>query len=128
MKSFTATDILHIEVTHTVGDPSKPQSFKVSAIPTNPEAFLANFPKSSKVFLTTLSTQREGKSVSLPYLSGHGSFVSSGVNGGKNETGIKRLHSILKAAHRAGVEIEYTISFSNSYPTLAEALHALAES
>ena len=116
MRSFTTTDTLQIE--------ANPTSFTVAIKPTNPTAMLALFPKSAGLKLGTISSPDEP---SRPYISGYASFTANGVNGGVNETGVKRFKAIVKAAQKAGIPIVMDQTFQNSFETLAEALHQFIE-
>ena len=101
------------------------------------EEVLAWFPKSYGLRPSTLSTMRPGEIVDgyrdrdprtwtlLPSITGHAKLWSDGVNGGRNETGIKRLHKILAVAERHGMTVEVRKAARNGYETLADLLAAI---
>jgi hypothetical protein len=86
---------------------------------------VAKFPKSAKVRLGDLSTfdydiyEATGKYVNihLPYASTRAVLHANGVNGGKNETGIRRYRTVVASAEKAGIEIVWRDDASNAYPT-----------
>ena len=82
----------------------------------------ALFPKMVGLTATTLSGSREGNT---GYLHFSVKLAKDGVNGGKNETGIKRLQRLLAVAAKNGLAVEYVANFSNSYPTMDAALAAV---
>lgn len=97
------------------------------------DAFVAaTFPKSAKVRGTSLSTF-EGK----PGADDYRNFVcglvifdadlaSNGVNGGINETGLRRYRAMRKALAAAGIETEWAAGgYVSSYATEAD-FHAAA--
>lgn len=72
------------------------------------------FPKAAKFMamrLTTMSGAQRGTAVVT------GNLVSNGVNGGINEAGLKRYQTVVKAAAKLGIEIQYAANAGNSYPT-----------
>jgi len=92
----------------------QPQGFKFNATLDTREdavAFVALFPKSSKMFATTLHTANGP----LGYAMAQGNLFSDGVNGGINETGLNRYRAILKAAAKNGIEIRYVANAGNAY-------------
>lgn len=109
--------------------PDKAQGIEFTAILDTPEAaveFVARFPKSAKLRATTLGTYDDAGNFTLGYVSHRINLRSDGVNGGVNETGIKRYRSILKAAEKAGIRVEFKgTGFLNSYPTQADLNAAL---
>lgn len=98
---------------------NEPQTFTFSAELSTVESgreYAAQFPKSTKLFATSLSTADgiKGWVVSRSYL------TSDKVNGGVNEAALRRYQAILKAAAKLGIQIEYARSYSNSYATREE--------
>jgi hypothetical protein len=92
------------------------------------DAILALFPKSARLHATSLSrmgTDENGGSRTLGYISSTIKLATDGVNGGRNETGIKRLHSILRAAEKAGLVVEYSAAAGNAYDSLSDLLAAI---
>jgi hypothetical protein len=75
------------------------------------KAFVAQFPKSAKMFAVAIS----GVTGIRGWVAAHGNLVSNDVNHGINETGLKRYRTILKAASKLGIEIEYKKDSANSY-------------
>jgi hypothetical protein len=72
------------------------------------EAIAALFPKSVKVHVSKMHEYKSGTQSTVSYLRISASLGSDGVNGGRNETGIKRYRAMMKAAERAGIVIEWT--------------------
>lgn len=93
------------------------------------EALVSYFPKSAKLRPSTCTVITEAGQPNLELGSAHVSIklLADGANGGRNETGIKRLHAILKAADRAGIAVEYRATAGNAVPSLAELLALIAE-
>ena len=94
-----------------------PQDYSFSAeLPTVEAAreFVTLFPKSVKMFAATL--YKADHTVG-GWATTRGNLVSDGVNGGLNETGLKRYQAVLKAAAKLGLQIEYAIDAKNSYAT-----------
>lgn len=87
------------------------------------QAIAAQFPKSVKAIATTINiiggTDRQG------CIDIEARIGANGVNGGKNETGIKRIKSALKTITALGYEFEYTMPWTNSL-TEAEFWEAVA--
>lgn len=101
-------------------NPGAPQSYEFTAVlPSRNDAvaFAAQFPKSAKMFGGTLSCYDNGRSYVQGYASSHGNLVSNGVNGGVNESALRRYKAIVAAAAKLGVEIQYEVNALNSYPT-----------
>lgn len=78
---------------------------------------VAQFPKSVGLVATTC-TRHEGTAEVCGYVSMSAKLATDGVNGGKNETGIKRYRSLRKHLARLGHTVEYRADASNSYRTL----------
>jgi hypothetical protein len=87
------------------------------------ERIAALFPKMIGLRAQTLRLQG-GEMVG--YLSMNVKLAVDGVNGGRNETGIKRLARLLAVAEKNGIAVEYAPTCSNSFPTMDEALAAIA--
>ena len=77
-------------------------------------AFVAQFPKSTKMFTYTVSTGGDGKYYAV---NTHASLTSNGNNGGINEAGLRRYQAVIKAAAKLGVEIVCVPNASNAYET-----------
>lgn len=75
----------------------------------------SRFPKSARLRVTTLSFSDGRPKVS--YIIGRGNLVANGANGGINETGAKRYHTLIRAAAKAGVSIRWEARWGNSYPS-----------
>lgn len=112
---------LRLTVTHLIDDASTPQGWKLSGVVDDADATVALFPKSVGLKATTLRS-RDGV---FPFVNGHAQLLANGANGGINETGLRRLRAALKAADKAGIEVEYDAAVGNAYATLADALTAL---
>lgn len=97
------------------------------------QAIAAQFPKSAKVRASSISGYFKGDTTEGAYssdpdaaLATHGYvhieivLQSNGVNGGVNETGIKRYRAFRKHCARLGFIVEYKADGSNSYPTEAD--------
>lgn len=65
------------------------------------EAFVTKFPKSCGLKATTIGGCDQGNG----WVRCEIRFAKDGVNGGKNETGIKRFKSIVKNAEKLGVPL-----------------------
>ena len=76
--------------------------------------FVNLFPKSTKVFATSLSGLTDGVYTTRPMASFGVNFNSTGVTGDINETGLKRLQKFLTVANANGYEINYVRPFGNS--------------
>lgn len=87
------------------------------------EAAIANAPKGCKLRVTTCS--HVGGKVTF-FASTYGRLLSDGVNGGVNETGIKRLATCLRWAGDLAYVSELTARTRNSYKTVAEIRSALS--
>ncbi len=77
------------------------------------EAFVTLFPKSAKLRVFTMrgdteADDRYGADVRIE-------LWANGVNGGVNETGIKRYRAILKAAATNGIKVEYAPTTVHSF-------------
>jgi hypothetical protein len=109
------------------GEGRIPAGFKLAVMTTDvPEAetVVGLFPKSAKLRAGTCGTMREDftSGPTVGYVSVSITLAANGVNGGANETGVKRIASILKAADKAGLPVVWNDRLGNSYPTLAEFL------
>jgi hypothetical protein len=89
------------------------------------QALVARFPKSAGLRATGCNT-RDGVVGHVRLRVG---LEPNGANGGINETGLRRLRTVLRAAEKLGVPVAYGPCYGNSYPTQAdfEAAVALAE-
>jgi hypothetical protein len=98
-------------------------------VPEEAAKFAARFPKVAKVRATTLSgpwSWGKGADQEAGIVHAHGKLEADGVNGGRNETAVARLHRLLVAADRLGVRVEYVGTGAiNAYPTLNEAMVAV---
>jgi hypothetical protein len=118
----------------------KPRTFRVAAsewaieatlevdTPEEAREIAASFPKSAKVHGQTLHTyvadenghailDSEGCHQTLyhGWVSFHAKIKADDVNGGRNETGIRRYRSFSKAAEKLGFAVEYDANaFGNS--------------
>ncbi len=80
------------------------------------------FPKSLKVKPSLLHTTGGYK----PFVQLVANLTANGVNGGINETGLRRYRSFRKNAEKLGIEIEWAPAFRNSYPTEQQFERAVA--
>ena len=87
-------------------------------------AWVATQPKALGLRATTLTSYIDGpagRTVNfVGYIQGRAILIANGINGGKNETGIKRMNRWIK-----DLNIEFVAQYSNSYPTLGAALAAI---
>lgn len=74
------------------------------------EAFVALLPKSCKVRASTIT----GRDYQAGLVKFNAMLAADGVNGGRNETGIKRYRALAAACERIGCPIIWTMPFSNS--------------
>jgi hypothetical protein len=72
------------------------------------EAIVALFPKSAGLVASTCREYLPAGTKTWGYIMGRAALAKDGVNGGKNETGIKRYRSLAKAADKLG----YTLDFA----------------
>ena len=73
----------------------------------------AQFPKSTKVRALSLThSSTSGRPVD-GFLKFSAQLAADGVNGGRNETGIRRFKSLLKAAEKLGLTVEFVQSSSH---------------
>lgn len=81
------------------------------------EAFAAQFPKSHKFRAGEVTNWRDRSSTGVARSSTK--LAADDINGGANETGIKRYRSILRKAEQLGVAVEYNDpgTVSNVYRT-----------
>jgi len=75
------------------------------------DTFIALFPKSTKVVATRLTTLDGATS---PHATFGIRLVADNVNGGTNETGLKRLHKFVAVATSNGYEIHNNPCYGNS--------------
>lgn len=117
------------------GGPSKPQEITVGIrFPRGTdravaEALAAEFPKSAKVKVVTLSTHTPGDfsdAFDVPTLRFRADLRSNGVNGGVNETGLRRYRSLRRTIEKLGLAVEWTATSNNSYATEADFESAVA--
>jgi len=76
------------------------------------EAFIALFPKSVKVYATTTTTLSD--STIKPQASFGVRLTADAINGGVNETGIKRIRKYISVATANGYELEHVRCWGNS--------------
>jgi hypothetical protein len=88
-------------------DWSKPQFVKIFGFADDAETVAARFPKSSQIV--------SGRD----WLSSRVDFMPTIKNGGRNESGIRRYRSWVRAAEKAGIELEweYDATVRNAYLT-----------
>lgn len=101
------------------GKPLYAEAFGWFETETERDAVLATIPKSVKATASSMSGHPLG---TVPTIGFRASFMSNGVNGGLNETGVRRFKTLL-----AKVPCQWQASFSNAYTTQAEALAAVSE-
>lgn len=79
------------------------------------EAFAANFPKSTRL-VVRMCTHYEGGRVTRTTWGFDATvkLLANGVNGGRNEAGIKRIRTLLKNAEAKGVNVEWGMGYGNS--------------
>ncbi len=86
------------------------------------EAFEALFPKSVKVKRSTFSqsVRENGQYVGTtitPTRSVYANLAADGVNGGRNETGIRRVRRALKVLADNGIDFIWATPYSSNFPT-----------
>jgi hypothetical protein len=99
---------------------SAPTHFEFMAdLPTVEDAkvFAAQFPKSVKMYAGKIL---DTNNVTWGWVRTDGNLTSNGVNGGINETALKRYQAVVKAATKLGIEIQYEKNARNSYATREE--------
>lgn len=104
------------------------QAYMTVATPELAAEVAARFPKSAKVLSQQLSTfdRETGANLTLGTVHFAAYLMANGVNGGRNETGIKRYHTFVRAAERLGYAVEYdATAYANSL-TEAELAEAVA--
>jgi hypothetical protein len=114
-------------VKHQVDCPEQPQRVEYTAYFLTEEAaqeYLARFPKSAGLHVSTTSF---GASQKVWHVKGQARLLADGVNGGRNETGIKRFQRVLATAAKQDLPIRYETPFANSVPTLDALLALLQE-
>lgn len=89
------------------------------------EAAAALFPKACRIKVYALGTYTglgtpDYRTFTLYTIHTDIRLNADRVNGGKNETGIKRYRSIMRAAERAGLAVEWLSFSGNSYATQAD--------
>jgi hypothetical protein len=77
------------------------------------DAFVALFPKSVKVVATTTSAASD-PIARQPFATMQVSLHADAVNGGVNETGIKRLRKFIAVATANGFELNFKQYFKNT--------------
>jgi hypothetical protein len=88
------------------------------------QAYLARFPKAAGLYVSHTSF---GNGQRAFHVAGRVKLLSDGVNGGRNETGIKRFQRVLATAAKQDLPIRYATPFSNSVPSLDALLALLQE-
>ncbi len=96
-----------LEAHATIGDTYYSNSDEPRAIAA---AIAAAFPKSLRLRACSLSSQDGYR----PYINFHVRLSADGVNGGFNETGVKRYRSFRKQIEKLGHTAEWTMSYRNS--------------
>jgi hypothetical protein len=87
------------------------------------QALAAQFPKSAKVSAVSLG----GDPAHLGIIQFHVNLAPNGNNGGINETGLRRYRTLMRAAAKAGITVEWTAAQAvNSFATQAEFEAAVA--
>lgn len=92
-------------------------------VPTLAEAteIAALFPKVCKVQAHTMSHARDGKVGHVGVVCADAKLRSDGVNGGINETGIRRYNSLRKACAKLNLGVTFSADWAcNTYQSLAE--------
>lgn len=118
------------------GGPSGPDAVQGVALharyetPEQAEAAAALFPKSCRVRVGTLGTYTglgtpDYRTFTLHTIHVSITLSADKVNGGRNETGIKRYRSIMKAINKAGLAVEWVAGCGNSYASQADFENAL---
>lgn len=124
----------YVSSSRTDGGPGHVQGFALHAryeTPEQAEAAAALFPKSCRIRTGRLSTyvgtfgQPDYRDFWLYTIDVSIKLSSDRVNSGKNETGIKRYRSIMKAVEKAGLAVEWVAGYGNSYATQADFENAL---
>jgi hypothetical protein len=77
-------------------------------------AFVAQFPKTTKMFTFTVHTSEGGKYYGVAT---RANLASDRNNGGINETGLRRYQAVTKAAAKLGIEIVCVPNAANAYET-----------
>jgi hypothetical protein len=70
--------------------------------------YAALFPKAAKVQASTLNTFDDNGRYYAGYLVANARLAADGVNGGRNETGCRRLAQVLRTVQRLGGTVEYS--------------------
>lgn len=105
-KDAAARNAIAIEAIGSERYGMKVEAFAVFDDEAKRDAMVALFPKSTKVYASTLTSYEDDKPVKRPTLCFIVNFKRNGVTGEFNETGARRLRSFLKTADKAGVGIE----------------------
>ncbi len=106
------------EVGTCVNDFTRPEGLNVCATVETVELareIAASLPKSIKIQANVLNDREAGEKYG--YLTLSIALKANGVNGGRNEAGIKRYRSLRKALAKHGHEITWVTPYRNSYPT-----------
>lgn len=111
-----------IEAWHTNNKPSGIRVMCVFATLADAEAVASTMPKMVKARTRRLF----GSDAGTGFLDVMVDLCKNGVNGGVNESGIKRYRQLCKWCDANGHTVEYRPSFKNSYPSLAELDAAIA--
>ena len=101
-------------------DSHAPTHFQFSQdFPTIEEAtaFVAQFPKSTKMFTYSVNAYSSDKYYAIMV---RANLTSDKNNGGINEAGLRRYLTVIKAAAKLGIEIVCTPNASNAYETREE--------
>lgn len=77
------------------------------------DAFAGQFPKACQMRAYNLGGDPEHTAM----VRSTARLTSDGVNGGVNETGVKRYRAAVRACAKLGASITYTTPYGNSYPT-----------
>jgi hypothetical protein len=88
------------------------------------------FPKALSMYSTSLYNYRAEGDLPVGHIPMARNTVklwADGVNGGRNETGIRRLQRLVAFCREQGVPFEYVTGYANAYPTLDEAMAAVAK-
>jgi hypothetical protein len=88
-----------------------------ATVPTFTDAYeiATQFPQLVKLGATTLHTYEKGECEEFGYLYFDAKLKANGINGGVNETGLKRYRSLRKHLARLGYSISYVAPYGNSY-------------
>lgn len=118
-----------LTATHLENEATTPQLIHVRARVADAEtarSVASGFAKSTKVRATTLTLGPREQYAEVGYLTFDASLVADGTNGGTNEAGLRRYRSLLRQLTALGHDVEYVVTFANSYATLDAFEAALA--